>query len=71
MVLSRCGLLSVPFLGQRLKLHNWVGIAVLSSGLVIKGLPDAAKGLGMSHEDMPIVIPADAVSGLSLFHIVV
>ena len=31
-----CGLLSIPFLGQRLKAHNWIGILVLSGGLVIK-----------------------------------
>jgi len=38
-----CGLLSIPFLGQRLKAHNWIGILVLSAGLVIKAIPDAVK----------------------------
>jgi len=38
-----CGLLSIPFLGQRLKAHNWIGILVLSGGLVIKAIPDAVK----------------------------
>jgi len=38
-----CGLLSIPFLGQRLKAHNWIGIGVLSAGLLIKAIPDAVK----------------------------
>jgi len=38
-----CGLLSIPFLGQRLKAHNWIGILVLSAGLIIKSIPDAVK----------------------------
>jgi len=38
-----CGLLSIPFLGERLKAHNWIGIGVLSLGLMIKAIPDAVK----------------------------
>jgi len=38
-----CGLLSIPFLGQRLKAHNWIGIGILSAGLMIKAIPDAVK----------------------------
>jgi len=38
-----CGLLSIPFLGQRLKAHNWIGIGILSTGLMIKAIPDAVK----------------------------
>jgi len=33
-----CGLLSIPFLGRKLKLHNWIGMLVVCSGLVIKAL---------------------------------
>jgi len=38
-----CGLLSIPFLGQRLKANNWIGIGILSTGLMIKAIPDAVK----------------------------
>jgi len=36
-----CGLLSIPFLGQRLKWFNWTGILIIGIGIAIKGIPDA------------------------------
>jgi len=33
-----CGLLSMPILKQKLKLHNWIGILIVCAGLVIKAL---------------------------------
>jgi len=53
-----CGLLSIPFLGQRLKAHNWIGIAVLSTGLIIKAIPDAVHPFA-DYEDMPNILPED------------
>jgi len=53
-----CGLLSIPFLGQRLKAHNWIGIAVLSTGLIIKALPDALKPF-VDYEVLPNLLPMD------------
>jgi len=53
-----CGLLSIPFLGQRLKAHNWIGIAVLSAGLIIKAIPDATAPF-LEYEDLPNILPSD------------
>jgi len=53
-----CGLLSIPFLGQRLKAHNWIGIAVLCTGLIIKAIPDAAHPF-VDYEAMPALLPED------------
>jgi len=53
-----CGLLSIPFLGERLKAHNWIGIAVLSAGLIIKAIPDATAPF-LEHEDLPNILPED------------
>ena len=65
-----CGLLSIPFLGQRLKAHNWIGILVLSAGLVIKAIPDAVKPFveytvnwNDTHpNDLGNILPDDPVS---------
>merc|ERR1719454_356270 len=62
-----CGLLSIPFLGQRLKAHNWIGILVLSGGLVIKAIPDAVKpfveytvnGTDVHPNDLESILPED------------
>merc|ERR1711970_309720 len=62
-----CGLLSIPFLGQRLKAHNWIGILVLSGGLVIKAIPDAVKpfveytvnGTDVHPNSLETILPED------------
>jgi len=55
-----CGLLSIPFLGQRLKMHNWMGIITVCFGLIIKAIPDAAAGF-LTHDDLPHVLPEDPI----------
>ena len=65
-----CGLLSIPFLGQRLKAHNWIGIAILSAGLMIKAIPDAVKpfvdytinGTDIHPDSLGNILPDDPVS---------
>ena len=34
-----CGLLSIPLLKQRLKWHNWFGMLLVATGLIIKAIP--------------------------------
>jgi len=53
-----CGLLSIPFLGQRLKMHNWIGILVVCLGLIIKAIPEATKPF-LEYEDLPNILPED------------
>jgi len=48
-----CGLLSIPFLGQRLKWFNWTGIVVVCSGIVVKGIPYVAKSLDKTEPACP------------------
>lgn len=54
-----CALLSIPFLGKRLKAHNWSGIGIVVVGLAIKAIPDAMAGFGLTHDDLPSIIPED------------
>lgn len=47
-----CGLISIPVLKQRLKLHNWAGIFVVCTGLIIKALPYV-----LTHDQAPSLVP--------------
>jgi len=53
-----CGILSIFFLGQKLKAHNWIGIATICIGLVIKAIPDALAPFA-DHDDVPNILPVD------------
>ena len=43
-----------------LKAHNWIGILVLSTGLIIKAIPDATKPF-FGYDDLPNILPEDPV----------
>lgn len=66
-----CGLLSMPILKQRLKLHNWTGILIVCIGLLIKAIPNVFTSLqthqmelggcvldiNVTHPNMPTPTP--------------
>jgi len=47
-----CGLLSIPFLGQRLRWFNWTGILIIGIGIAIKGIPDAVPSLRSEEQQL-------------------
>jgi len=47
-----CGLLSIPFLGQRLRWFNWTGILIVGVGIAIKGIPDAFPTLRPEYQQL-------------------
>jgi len=51
-----CGLISMPVLKQKLKIHNWLGILVIGVGICIKALPYVlpypSAGLVLNPDDI-------------------
>ena len=44
------------------------GIGIVVVGLAIKAIPDAMAGFGLTHDDLPSIIPEDVVSYSHLNH---
>jgi len=47
-----CGLISIPVLKQKLKIHNWMGILIVCAGLLIKAIPNV-----LTHDQAPSLVP--------------